>query len=156
MNTEVHVVLATLSTPDPNGHPQSRRVDLVPAIYDLAPAIYDLDASPMLGARQLSPGEVATDLAEYIGTVMDDMLALNTTIVYQYATQWATKTAKPTAATSFSSDRTQPQLSDLYVRLLVDFSSKHPELIANMLAALLADNICFTANAPAFPYTLPS
>lgn len=143
MNTEVRIVWATLSDPGPDGHPQKRHVDL-------APAIYDLDISPTLGARRLAPDEAAPDFAEYVNAVMDDMLALNTTIVYQYATEWATKTAKPTAATSFSPDRAEPRLSDLYVRLLVDFSNKHPELLANMLAALLADNIQSTASDPGF------
>jgi hypothetical protein len=139
VSVEVRIVLARLSDPDPDGHPQQRHVDL-------APAKYDLDIGPTLGARRLTPEEISGDFADYVNPVIGDMLSLSANIVQRYAREWVTKTKNPGASTSFSADRTEPQLSDLYVRLLVDFSTQNPELLVNMLASLLADSIESTAN----------
>jgi hypothetical protein len=143
VSVEVRIVLTRLSDPDPDGHPQRRHVDL-------APAKYDLDAGPTLGARPLTPEETPGDFADYVTPVVDDMLSLSANIVHQYAREWVTKTKNPSASTLFSADRTDPQFSDLYVRLLVDFSTQHRELLINMLASLLADSIESTAHNPAF------
>jgi hypothetical protein len=134
MNTEFRVVWATLSDPGADGDPRRRHVDL-------APAVYDLDISPTLGARGLTADEAPTDFAEYLGTVVSDMQSLREQIVDRYATEWRTKLSDPTATTSFSGDRTRPELSDLYVRLLVDLADKHPEFLANMVASVLAESI---------------
>ena len=139
MSVEVCIVLTELSDPDPDGHPQRRHVDL-------APAKYDLDVGPTLGARRLMPDEAPIEFADYLNKVMDDMLSISVSMVQHYAMEWVDKRENPGASTSFSADRMQPELSDLYVRLLVDFSTQQPDLLINMLAALLADRIESTAN----------
>jgi hypothetical protein len=139
MNTEFRIVWATLSDPGPDGDPRRRHVDL-------APAVYDLDISPTLGARGLAADEAPGDFAEYLNIVMKDMRSLSAQIVDRYATEWRAKLADPSAATSFSGDRTEPELSDLYVRLLVDLSDKHPELLANLVASFLAEGIQSAVN----------
>ncbi|MUL47329.1 hypothetical protein FZI85_21840 [Mycobacterium sp. CBMA293] len=139
MNTEVHLVWPSLSAPELDGDPRRRHVDLTPVIYDL-------DVSPTLGARGLTADEAPGDLGEYVDTVVTDMRSLREQIVDQYATEWSAKLTDPSAATSFSGDRTRPELSDLYVRLLVDFANKHPELLINALASVLAEQIQAAAN----------
>src|SRR5689334_10171990 len=80
-----------------------------------------------VAARPLAPDEILGEFADYITPVIDDMLSLSANIVQIYAREWRAKLDNPGASTPFSADRTAPQLSDLYVRLLVDFSTQDPE-----------------------------
>lgn len=143
MTKEVHIVMTRFSIVDPDKDPQRRQVEL-------SPAIYDLDVGPTLGAQMLAHEESPRSLSDYVDIVGDDMVNLLTSITMEYANEWVAKRENPEASTSFSADRTEPRVSDLYVRLLVGFAGKHHELLSNMLASVLVGSITSTASDPSF------
>lgn len=141
MSDQVHLVHIQLSVPDPNNPSGSRHVDLGPALYDLAG-----DHAPR---RPSAEDAIPADFAHYLQSVLHDADALISDVVGKYAAEWAHKTHDPTAQTSFSSDRERPQIHDLYVRLLVDLARHHRDLLLNLLAALLCEQVQVAAADPA-------
>jgi hypothetical protein len=143
MSGEVHLVLLSVSSDDLDGPRLDRRATLTPATYDL-------ELGPLMGVTPMAAPDVPADLNDFVRTVVSDLDALSTALVMNYAKQWVLKRDNPSAQTAFSAEREAPRLSDLYAHLLVGFADNPPELISNMLAALLASYITPLADDPRF------
>jgi hypothetical protein len=143
MSGEVHLVLLSISSDDPDDQRLDRRATLTPATYDL-------ELGPLVGVLPMTAQDVPPDLNDYVRIVVSDLDALSTALVMNYAKQWVLKRDNPSARTAFSTGRDAPWLSDLYAHLLVGFADSPPELISNMLASLLASYIAPLADDPRF------